>query len=178
MALIAPKAIAQDLKGIDGEILNGIPVRSIEDVAWTEKVGMLLERVLVPTRQVAAPLYAYDSSVACERDLRTLLAGNDGAAAILVDFENADSRPVALYRPSVEDAVRYAESRLCGNGDASLPWYFATTHPLGGIEEKGRYLSRDVERVEQKLRESHASLQQKSPGLQKEPLLKPPGDQD
>lgn len=146
------------------ELLDGVHVRSLEDVRWTEKVGMLLERVLVPTRKVAAPLYAYDKNVACESDQRTILAGYDGVAAILVDFDTENSMPVALYRPTVEAAVDSALRLEWCDGSAAegAPpiWYFATEYPLGGIEERGRFLSRDIEEVDEQIREFVAYQQQ------------------
>ena len=146
-ALFTAGIAAQDLQA-----LNGVIVRPTIEVGFAEQLELAARRALVPGAKVAAPLHAYSRDLACEDARLGALLGHRGSAAIVVQLGDYT---IALYRPTVDDAVTYARQAWCNRTDAD--WYLATTYPLNGVEEAGHYLSRDVERIEEQLRDFRAS---------------------
>ena len=128
-AFLASAAAAQDDGASDPppqdpttqnlEILEGVEVRHTSEVPVSEKLAIILRRALVPTARLVAPLYAYPNEIACDDVNLDRLVGHEGSAAILVPIPASDEggreakgggsgTTVALYRPTVTDAVRNA----------------------------------------------------------------------
>lgn len=134
--LVAPSAVAQ----------SSVPVRSIDDVSTLERWGMAVRRALIPGSRVFAPLYAYDHNLACDNGNNPPeeLVEYNGPAAIVAEENGAT---VAYYHRSVDDALAAVRQGDWCNRENS--WHLATTLPLDGdFTEQGRYLSRDVGRIE------------------------------
>ena len=170
-ALLASAAPAQDHGASDSapqdsaaqnlEILEGVEVRHTSEVPVSEKLGIILRRALVPTARLVAPLYAYPNEIACDDVNLDRLVGHEGSAAIVVPIPASDEggreakgggsgTTVALYRPTVTDAVRDARKSWCPQDDRL--WYFATTYPLDVDIQAEYYLSRNVKRIDEQLR--------------------------
>ena len=122
-----------------------VPVRPIAEVSTWERLQIALTRAFIPGVKVLAPLYAYDIALAC--DERYEITQHEGSAALVAISAGAE----ASYYATVADAVEAARDQgLC---DSGAKWQFATTNPLDGdVEEAGRYISRDVELVEEAVR--------------------------
>ena len=151
----------QDSNSLDLEILGGVEVRHASEVPFSEKLEIILRYALVSTSRFVAPLYAYPNEIACDDANLERLVGQDGSAAILVPLPTPDQRgrgsevggsgtTVALYRPTVTDAVRDARKSWCPQD--ARHWYFATTYPLEVDIQAEHYLSRNVEQIDAQLR--------------------------
>ena len=123
---------------------RAVPVRSIDDVGTLERLGMAVRRGLVPGSRVFFPFYAYD--IVCGENAREELAEYSGPAFIVAARE--DDSTIAYYYSSANAALDAVEVGGWCNRDGGR-WHLATEHPLSGnFPEGGRYLSRDVERIE------------------------------
>lgn len=109
------------------QLLGGVVVRPTRDVGFAEKLEIAIKRALVPRSRVVAALHAYDPGIVCRDDRLGLLEGHDGVAAIIV---GSDSTTVALYYPTVSEAVTDARQHWCK--DQTKTWSFSTAMPLSG----------------------------------------------
>lgn len=134
------------------QLQDGIPVRRVSDVGNLERLQIAVTRALIPGSKVIAPLYAYDfGDLRDQKELQQEL-GNSGPAAVVVDMRSRGIH--AFYYQNIGQAIEAMEndSRFQNNEDRTL--HLATTYPLeGGFTETGRFLSRDVERVEAQLQQ-------------------------
>ena len=138
--------------------LGGVVVRPTRDVGFAEKLEIAMKRALVPRSRVVAALYAYDTGIVCRDDRLGLLEGHDGVAAIIV---GSDSTTVALYYPTVSEAVTDARQHWCK--DQTKTWSFSTAMPLsGGIQAESHFLTRDIEGIEARISGFHSARQGKS----------------
>lgn len=157
----------------DRQVLDsGIPVRDAAKLSVTEKLGIVFERALLPRKKIVEPLYAYGSSNVCDPNVRVEdWKGHTGTAAIVVVSAEAET-DIALYRPTVADAIVDARANWCG---ANRNWYFATTYPLSW-NETARYVSRDVDRIVEELRTFQLEVGENGEGRGKSSKNLPPKD--
>lgn len=140
------------------QLLGGVVVRPTSEVGFAEKLEIAMKRALVPRSRVVAALHAYHPGIVCGDDRPGLLEGHDGVAAIVV---GSDSTTVALYYPTVSEAVTDARQHWCK--DRNETWKFSTAMPLsGGIQAEGHFLTRDIEGIEARISGLHAARQGKS----------------
>lgn len=141
---------AQEHTTLDPQILDsGVPVRLTTRINFTERVGIVLEGALVPGKKIVEPLYAYEPQTVCG-SLSEELQAHLGTAAIVVSSPDPDT-DIALFRPTVSAAIEDAKRNWC---QGRTDWFFATTYPLrdlGPDSAKARYLSRDLEKIDEAL---------------------------
>ena len=128
--------------------LGAVEVYAASEIGFLEQLEIAATRALIPRARVVAPLHAYSSTLACDEDNLPLLLGHNGSAAVVVELAEG---AVAFYRPTLDDAVVYARENWCSN--ENVKWYLATTYPFDGVEARGHYLTRDVERIDRILRD-------------------------
>lgn len=127
--------------------VEGILVRPVGDVSTLERLQIAVTHALIPGSKVIAPLYAYDPSAFRLSEQRSF----DGPAAIVVDRDSEGIR--AFYYPTIVDAIN-AMDKDSKFQNKEVKTFLATTYPLEGeFEEKGRYLSRDIEGIEAQLQQ-------------------------
>lgn len=142
VVLCAPSAAAQI------QWSDGVVVRPVDEIDFWEHVSIVATRAFIPGARVVAPLHAYSPDLACEPSRVGILLEHDGSAAIL-----AHSERIAFYHRTTDEAMEAAERHGWCNRRGE--WYFATTYPLpGDVKIKQHYISRDVDRIEAKLREN------------------------
>jgi len=123
---------------------RAVPVRSVDEISTMERVGMALRRALIPGSRVFFPFYAYD--IVCGENPREELATYSGPAFIVAARE--DGSTTAYYYPSANEALDAVELGGWCERDGERR-HLATEHPLSAdFPEGGRYLSRDVGRIE------------------------------
>ena len=150
--LLVPVAGAEDSANAAPERNDDVIVRPVRDVGAIERVTIALTRAFVPGAKVFSPLYAYAREIACSEDggPRETFLKHRGPAALVYD-DNGVIR--ARYHQTTALALKDAESNGWCDSDSVPTWSIATTSPLESAEiaEEERYLSRDVERIDQQL---------------------------
>ena len=138
--------VAQEPPPRDSQLLDtGVPVRPVDDISLTERLGIVFERALLPRKKIVEPLYAYDSDLVCGKQAKPEdLLAHEGTVAIVV-VSVAPETDIALYRPTMAEAVRDAIQNWC---DSDREWFFATTYPVGERPTTTRYLSREIDRID------------------------------
>ena len=138
----------------DLDMSRAVAVTPVAEVSPLEHAVIFIRHALVPGIEVVALLHAYKSDVVCDPasgDLAALL-GHDGSAALVVAPANP-STAYAFYHGTVDGAISEAQASWCNAVSNGQTWQFATSSPVSTIKEATRYLTRDVERIQSKVRE-------------------------
>ena len=139
---------------------DGIPVRRVSEVGTLEQLQIAVTRALIPGSKVIAPLFAYDPKSLSDL-VRENPQQNDeyGPAAIVVDMGSGGIH--AFYYSTIKRAIEAIEKDSRFQNSVTDEYHLAITYPLkGGFKETGRFLTRDVERVEARLQlQEEARLQ-------------------
>ena len=146
LALAAAPVAAQPLP----HPADGVVLREAGDITFFEHLGILAKRALVPGSRVVAPLHAYSSALACDRERIRALVGHEGSAAVVARM-GGDA--VAFYYRTVDEALTATRDDGWCAFAAADDWYFATTLPLSGSRETAveHYVSLDVGRIDARL---------------------------
>ena len=151
--LLVQGACAQDSANASRQRTADVVVRPVSDVGTIERLTIALTRAFIPGSKVFSPLYAYGREPACSEtgDSRETMLSHVGPAALVYD-DNGVTR--ARYHQTTELAIKDAVSSGWCKDDSVTTWSLATTYPLASdeIEEQQRYLSRDVDQIDQQLR--------------------------
>lgn len=131
---------------------EGVSVQRSESIGFLSKMSLLFRHALLQRPNVA-PLHAYDPDIICQGEGHDLLplAAHRGSAAILVTTDTGGDA-LAIYRPTALDLATDARRHWCDAANR-MDWQFATTYPLNDLDENGRYVSWEVDLVDERLRE-------------------------
>lgn len=130
---------------------EGVSVQRSESIGLLSKILILIRHALLQRPNVA-PLHAYDPDIICQGEGHDLLplAAHGGPAAIIVTTDIGGDA-IAIYRPTALDVATDAKRHWC-DANNRVGWQFATTYPLNILDENGRYVSWEVDLVDERLR--------------------------
>lgn len=132
-------------------LTEGVSVQPSESIGFVSKMTLLLRYAFLQRPNIT-PLHAYDPDIICRGDGASLLqlAAHGGSAAILV-IPDSGGDALAIYRPTALDVATDARQHWC-DADSRVNWQFGTTYPLNTWNETGRYVSSEVDLIDERLR--------------------------